>query len=376
MPNSNNRKPLRLALAAAAVLAVAAAWMAYFLPNSRVPVAPTAVAPVAPTTAPVATRPVPAVEAPEAAKPSLSLDQMKEEFAELMKKRSGLLSKCKESQKLIVASRVTTDRSGPANSATAEAYRQKVLEMERALNNHPRVLAIQAMYDVAQTDKVAVSYQQGKIVSGWRVAKEARKAREQEVSVAMAERSEALRHELLKNAGVNDIRKLPEEAQQRLRNDGIQTTNTVAALKKTYLEESSTNAEMQARIQDGSLQRFETLNARYQELEKQQDDIRQQIQKLRDELRRSDDPVIAPLQQEVLAASQRHLAAMAAQPEVAAAHKFLDDLDTMRAEIDQRARVLRKAILAAEPAYKPTLDQQSAVGGLALVGEDFWMIAG
>jgi len=67
---------------------------------------------------------------------------------------------------------------------------------------------------------------------------------------------------------------------------------------------------------------------------------------------------------------------MEAQPEVAAARKFLGEVDALRAVIDQRARVLRKAILAAEPAYKPTMDQQAIPGGLAQVGEDFWNVEG
>jgi len=93
--------------------------------------------------------------------------------------------------------------------------------------------------------------------------------------------------------------------------------------------------------------------------------------RVRTELRASDIE-IAKLQSASAEASQKHLAAMDARPEVAAARAFVENVDKMRAEIDKRARVLRKAILAKDPECKAVLNQQTIPAGLALVGEGFW----
>jgi len=63
---------------------------------------------------------------------------------------------------------------------------------------------------------------------------------------------------------------------------------------------------------------------------------------------------------------------MDAIPDVAEAHAFIRSVNTVRGDIDRQARVLRRAILAEDPACKADLDKLAQAAGLALAGDDFW----
>jgi hypothetical protein len=300
---------------------------------------------------------------------------MKAEFAALMQKRADLVTRNAESARTLAGARSTTDQSAPANSATAEEYRKKVFAVEQALDEHPRVKAMQALYDAAQTDKVAVSVQTSLILNQWAAQQKA--TRDQiNAAVAAADRKVEDRcAELMRQAGVTRFEELSEADRKRIAEIRVAATNEMHAAALAYRQQTDTNAIAAAHLRDGSARSLAESKERYASLERQQADYRRQILALRDELRRSD-PGIRKLVEEAQAASRAHVQAMEDLPEVKAAREFLAGAETRRQEIDRRARVLRRGILSAEPAYKPTLDRQATPAGLASVGEDFWNVEG
>ncbi|MFZ4395912.1 MAG: hypothetical protein ACOYOU_09845 [Kiritimatiellia bacterium] len=371
MTNQNNRQPLRIALAAAAFLAVAAAVTTWLLPARRTPAAPSGVVPAAPGTAPVA-RPIPAAEAPVVVAKTLSLEEMKKEFAELMKKRAELNDNARASTRLISAGRITEPGKGAnVNLASAVKFREALLAVEKALDNHPQVKALQALYDVAQADKVAVSRQQSEILVAWdKMATDPRDQVNDEIAT-LGEKFAAEQQEILKKAGVKDPRNLSSDAERQMQESHLQFTNRLRGVTARFAELTNTNALRLAREKDGSAKRMDDANARYQELEQQQAELQKNMLRVRAELR-TRDPAIMALQAAAYAASQAHVAAVDSKPEAAKARAFLADVHRLRAAIDQRARALRKEIVASEPGYKDELDKQARSAGLAWANEDFW----
>jgi hypothetical protein len=299
------------------------------------------------------------------------IDEQKDEFAKLMRQRLGLLEQSEQSMRVISAARNTTDGGAGARSETGIRYREAVLATEKALDWHPRIKALQELYDVAQTDKVAVSRLQSAIVDAWRDERTDRETRLNKRLSEAGENMEAAAREIRKQAGVKDARNLPESDQKRIEELRIAYTSEVAAIKFEATNKTDAASVEAAREKDGSTARFGELNARYKELEQTQADLKARMARLRDELRKSD-PAIAKLERAAYEASQKHVTAMDANPDVAAAQKFLETVDEERVKIDKRVRVLRRAILSKDPESRTMLDRQAESGGLALVGEDFW----
>ena len=300
-----------------------------------------------------------------------TLDDMKDEFAALMKQRAGLDARFEESVNRINSARSTAGAGVGTGTGTARAYREAVQVVESALDVHPRVKALQARYDAVQKERVEVSRQQAEILDAWRREKEAQ-ARQLDVALAEAGKKVAgTQRAMFKKDGVKDPEKLPESDRKALKEMMARYTNEVAGAQAVYAQESLTNAVQEAHAKDGSAKRFDEAGARYQALEQKQAGINGEMMQLREELRKSD-PAIAPLQRAAVEASRRHVVAMDAQPEVAGARMFVTNINKLRVNIDARARVLRKAILSQEPEYKPDLDRQAMAGGLYLVGDDFW----
>lgn len=295
------------------------------------------------------------------------LDAMKDEFATLMKKRAGLGEKCRASQLCINASRSATDQS----TETARAYRRAAQATEQALDAHPDIIELQKQFDAAQTEKVEVSRQQAVILDAWHNDEEQKadqiKAMFVEADTAAAEARDAI----FKKAGVTDPRKFSDADRRLYQEVGVRFSNEVVRVQNAKALTMGAEVLRAARVQDGSTQRFEESNARYQELERKQADLTAAMLKLRTSLR-TDDAVVAKAQRAALEASQKHVVAMDATPEVARARAFLADVNKLRVDIDKQARVLRKAILEKDSEYREILDKQAIAGGLALVGEDFW----
>jgi hypothetical protein len=302
------------------------------------------------------------------------LEKMTDEFGELMLKRGDLLRKAGASRKLIVDKRRTQPGSGSgAKTETASKYREATLAVEKALDEHPRIKAMQAEHDVLQSNKVEISRQQADIVDVWQNARKAVRQEEASARTAAEDRAQATWNGLLKAAGVRDMRKLSEPDQKAYREVHVQLTNELAGIKAKYGPLLGPEAERLAREKDGSEQRFSEATAKYEELTRQQADLKAQMTKVRTELRKSD-PAVAALQGAAYQAADEHRRVAESDPEVVAARAFLDSVEPARNEIDARVRVLRRSILAVEPASRSMLDKQAAVGGLALEGEDFWKI--
>jgi hypothetical protein len=300
---------------------------------------------------------------------------MKDEFAALMQQRAGLLARSRASSKLIAAARRSTPGTSHANDVTAVRFREASRAVEQALDGHPRILALQALYDVAETDKVAVSKQQSAILDAWNEGKQGEHRQMNQALQAADHKAQAARQAIFDQAGVKRYPQLSEQDRRRMEAIQAQFTNELAQIHQRHGMLVSTSMIAQARQADGSTERFAASTTRYKELETQQAEIKQQQLALRGTLRQ-EDSAIAALQAAAVEASRAHQQEIAALPEVAEARAFLDGVNAQRGAIDRQARVLRKAILAVEPAYKDVMDKQAMAGGLALAGEDFWNVQG
>lgn len=284
-----------------------------------------------------------------------------------MKQRAGLDARFQESVDRITSARSTAG----AATETSRTYREAVQVVEKALDEHARVKALQARYDAVQKERVEASGEQAEILDAWHREKEER-ARQLEATLAEAgKRAAGTQRAMFKKAGVKDPEKLSASDRKLLKEAMMRYTNETAAAQAVYAQQCGTNFVQESHAKDGSAKRFEEAGARYQELEQKQAGINGEMMQLREELRQSD-PAIAPLQRAAAEASRKHVVTMDARPEVAGARAFVTDVNKLRLNIDARARVLRKAILSKEPEYKPDLDRQAMTGGLYLAGDDFW----
>jgi uncharacterized protein YhaN len=313
----------------------------------------------------------------------MTLADMKDEFALLMKKRAAIGEQCRESLARINAAHNMQTRNPQTNTETGRAYREAMLAVERALDAHPSIVALQQEYDAVQTQKVVVSAQKGEVLTAWRKSNQARKT-EFKAKVAEAKENAAkAKAEVLRRAGITGDPKAVEAEEKRLTDAVVreveaitlQLTKELAALTVAYDEKKLDDDAKVEREKDGSREKYAGLEAQYKAIEERQEAIKRRQNELRSSLRRSDSG-IAALQQQAVSTSHAHVTAMDAMPDVAAARRFIEDADAMRANIDTRARVLRKAILEKDPACWETLGAQAAVAGLAQVGEDFWRIEG
>jgi hypothetical protein len=297
-----------------------------------------------------------------------TLGEMKIEFAMLMNERAGLAKQVQESQKIISEARATT-----GSDATSSAYREAVQRVEQALDEHPKIKRILARHAEAQAEQADISRQQAVILDAWNQAKVERSQEFKAASEQAVAKAETERQAILKQAGAKEVGKLSEADRLKVKEIHQRMTNELAIARADYTRVSATNAVQAAREADGSAARFQEINARHAEIERERSGIQDEMMRLRTTLRTSDQE-IAKLQQAAREASQAHVATQDARPEVVAARVFITDVNTRREMIDTRARVLRQAILAQEPESKADLDKLSAAAGLNQAGEDFWKI--
>jgi hypothetical protein len=297
-----------------------------------------------------------------------TLGEMKIEFAMLMNERAGLAKKVQESQKIISDARATT-----GSDATSSAYREAVQRVEQALDEHPKIKRILARHAEAQAEQADISRQQAVILDAWNQAKVERSQEFKAASEQAVAKAETERQAILKQAGAKEVGKLSEADRLKVKEIHQRMTNELAIARADYTRVSATNAVQAAREADGSAARFQEINARHAEIERERSGIQDEMMRLRTTLRTSDQE-IAKLQQAAREASQAHVATQDARPEVVAARVFITDVNTRREAIDTRARVLRQAILTGDPECKADLDKLSAAAGLNQAGEDFWKI--
>jgi|GEM_PF-1389201 len=302
---------------------------------------------------------------------NVTLAKQKDAFAALMKTRAGLAERARESQKIIREARDTTGQSAGRNSATGAAYREAAKRVEKALDEHPRIKGVQEKIDEAQAEKVAVSRQLAEISDA---RNNARKGAHKQFNTAVAEASasaEEARQALLKQAGVSDLNQLSEADQRQYREIHSRLTNELAIAKAALAQASATNDVPAGPEQGDVTTRFEEVKARLTEIEREQAKRKTELMQLRKTLR-TEDPAISSLQEAAREATRTHASTMDAIPDVAEAHAFIRSVNTVRGDIDRQARVLRRAILAEDPACKADLDKLAQAAGLALAGDDFW----
>ena len=310
-----------------------------------------------------------AASAPETSAPSTSLDKTKDKFAALMSERAALAGRARVSSRTITTARSTTGRS--AATASGQAYRTAALRVEQALNEHPRIKALQEQYDAVHQEKLTFSREQSTFLTERR---QARKAQAQQLNTRLVDvnqRAERDRAALLKKAKAKTMNELSPREQKRWQKIQARATSDIAKAREAYAQASDDTAAGDADDPDSFAAQLASFNTQYKAIEQNQADLKAVMLRLRTTLR-SGDPAIAALQLAAREASQAHVVRMDARPDVVAARTFLRRIAILRAEIDTQARPLRQAILKADPDYKPELDKQAASGGLAQVGENFW----
>jgi hypothetical protein len=322
------------------------------------------------------------VQAPKALETKTELQQMKDEFAALMKKRAGIEEKVRESMERIGSARSTTGDSPSANSATAKRYRDAAMAVEKALDKHPQIVALHAEIETIQKEKVELSMQQGEVIGAWKKALEEKQGGFRKMVEKVQADAEAARQVIYKRAGVTfvsgkakeEFAKLSDADNRELEEITKQVGKNLVALAAERTEDKFVEELKEEHEKDGSAKRFEELTGQVKALDAKQGEVRAQKGALRASLRESD-PAIAALQGVAFQASQEHLVAAETAPETVAAKKFIAGAEREKAQLDRQARALRKTILAREPEYKNVMDRQAFMAGLK-VDESFWKIEG
>ncbi|MBM4164443.1 MAG: hypothetical protein FJ222_08385 [Lentisphaerae bacterium] len=310
-------------------------------------------------------------EPKEAVAADTTLADRKAAFAALMNTRAGLAERVRESQAVIREARDTTGQSEGRNSETGKAYREAAIRVEQALDAHPRIKQVQEQIDEAQAKKVEVGRQLAEISDA---RHNVRKGASKQFNTAVADAgaaAEEARQALLKQAGVRDAKDLTEEDQPKYRAIHTRLTNEIAIARGALAQASATNAVAAGSEPGDILARFEEAKAHFAEIEQEQAELKTEMMQLRKTLR-TEDPSIATLQEAAREATRTHASTMAAAPDVAEAHAFIRTVNTLRGDIDREARVLRRAILADDPACEAELNVLAQAAGLALAGDDFW----
>ncbi len=317
---------------------------------------------------------LPVAEAETSEPEVLTLAEMKKAFTELMQERAGLAARAQASRRTIIQSRRTSGRT--SSSPTARAYREAVFRVAEALNKHPRIVALQEQIDAVQEEKLVVSREQARLSDAMHEARQA-PFREKEAALQKMDRQAgADRAALLKEAGVKDHSELSGRYLDRYRAIYSHFTNAVASINAAHDDAKTRVDETAAKLAglSGSFSdEIDVLKEQYLELEGRQQALRAEIGRLRTTLRKTDSEIVS-LQQKARESSRAHVTAADSEPAVAEARDFLRNVNALRGEIDRRARQLRRSILAEDPECKPELNKQSAAGGLALVGEEFWKL--
>jgi hypothetical protein len=319
---------------------------------------------------------------PPAATNKTELDAMKEEFAGLMKKRAELGEQYRQGLSSMAESRSMQAGNQFANSETGTKYREATLRVERALDEHPQIKALQMEYDVAQTQKVAVSKEKGEVLAAWRKSANAEESEYRAKVEAAKQKSATAKGDLFKSIGLTgesnqgkNARELTEAETNRLMAIQDQLMKELNALKDDRDAVKRKAREQEAHEKDGSAKKYAELVEQYKALEARQADLKSGMGALRGSLRKSDS-AIAALAAEAAGASQAHLVAVDASSQVAGARQIVLGFGKAQGDIDKRARFLRRAILAKDAESKATLDAQASAGGLGQVSEDFWKIEG
>jgi chromosome segregation ATPase len=310
------------------------------------------------------------------------LAALKAEFASLMDKRAALNRRFEESMSRLSEMRDTTGTGSGANSDTAKAYRAAAMAVERALDEHPQVKALQDEMTSLRNERFELSKAQGTEIEAWRKAREDRYAGVWTLVEKAKADAEAAKMQVYKRAGLSlasdrikeDAEKLTSSDQKEIEEIGRNLLRQLAAIRQVHSSDKIEEELENARKEDGSQERFAALSSQSKALDAREADIRRRMGALRDSLRESD-PTMATLQSAAFRASQKHVIAADAAPAAADARKFISEAARLKEDIDRQARLLRKAIIEKDPGYRRELERQASSAGLA-ADEAFWTIEG
>lgn len=293
----------------------------------------------------------------------------KAEFIGVMQARAEFVEKVRLSMAKIKAARATAGPDAQGHhTATGRAYREAVLAVEAALDDHPRLQALQAQYDALQEQKREHSNEMAGILDGWRLAHSSA-ARDYDAAVARLSQDAWREQQALLTA--EDARspgRLSAAGQQRYQDVQSALTNALAEVTATFQQATSETGLQARREADGASERFEALTGELKEINAQQDGLKQEMHAARDALR-TQAPGIAALQEQARTASHRHLKATQARPDVAEALAWVQGAGARQRDLDEQAYALYASISSEYPDLRDELDGLARQGGLVLTGE-------
>jgi len=289
-----------------------------------------------------------------------------EEFEAVLAQREALRAKEADAVRSIQLARATAGEGARGfHTPTGQAYRQAVLDVEKGLDAHPEIAALQAQHDVLQERVLEISNERAAILTGWRAARDAERARFNASMQAQMQAAWEEQRALLEAARARSPAQLPEASKARYREIQSALTNTLAEARAEFVVSISAEGQRARRVEDGTSERFERLNEEHASIQAQQKALQEQMQVQRDRLRKQD-AGIAALQQDALAASREHLQAMEMRPEVVKARAWLGEYPAKMQDLTTQAYALYVRIIHLAPDLQDDLLALAREGNLVI----------
>jgi hypothetical protein len=333
----------------------------------------------APSAAAAAGAAVASVATPSVAGKRTEIDELKDEFAALMKRRAGVVVQARQSMSRINAAKDIKTRNPLARTETAVKYREAAAKVDRAIDESAQYKALKAVYDDLQRQKVELSATNGTANELVLKLEDARNARYKAMIEETKKKSYEAKKAVLDRAGIKDVAgargrdatPIPDAVEQELRAISLKLTRDLGAIVTAQDKGESTEEETRALAE--ARKNFEETSARYKDLESAQAEVSNKMKMLRGSLRKTD-PAIAALQKEAVEASRAHAIAVESTPEAASARAAIEGSSQVIAEIDRQAAALWRKITAKDPAQKEHIEKLAAAADLVMTSEE-WQAA-
>jgi len=316
MQKQNNRRPLRLALAGAAVLAAAAALVVWVFPGTG---ARTAQSPRQTTSAWLDAR-----RAAQIAALEKRLNELNQAYADVMKKVFLMRQQLRASQKDALAQEV-------------EAARRAV---EDALDQHPAIIALHQQLDQSNKNSYKLSDQQAGVLTKLHAYQKQHREENNKAELDIFAQLSAARQEYLKSIGKKDVAHLtPDEAKAygEIQSKYVQAAHDVVT-NAVSRQPDDTEKQLTADYQDLGNQRSAS-DDRYTVAFNDIPIMRARL--------RAEDPAIAALDRVLIEKNARLLAADNASPELVPLMQQLQAVGRQRAEVVAELMKLRRVSAAA-----------------------------
>ncbi len=295
-------------------------------------------------------------------------------FHDIMVELGGLGDRRREKVAFVQQAYATSGPEADHRSPTAHAYRQAVMDLERALESHPALEPYDEQLEALRAERREVASGQAEVLQGWHDARRMRFALYNEaVQKAMSEYQEGVAA-LRERAGVGPRESLPAAYESEHAALVEARAEALQFARDTMERVSDPDYIEQSRADDGSQAIFDAANARHAEIQESEETVEESRLAARVRLRETD-PELLRLAAKRDAASRKHLEAMSEREDVQEAQAFIDGFDEYRDELQHKARLLRRDILDLYPDKEPILRELANVAGLGRVPEHFWSLS-